>query len=253
VQPRRSNRWPFRQDDPEWADDVMWDRDKVIDVHRRYNGASIAAAEGLLRRHDAGNIIATEGCLLTCLAMVLRLLAPNREHWTPRTLNRWAKRHLYYSNAGLSMVPLYADIVADAANGRVQACMQEQYFSGVACRPAMFSSQCPIIRGYRLLPVNRRQDAVVMLKIGTHDDTFASHYVLVDPERPGMANEDDCAILDPDQPLGRRSVPWRLTDSHTRLARDHDIKREWRRLRIQPTQLSGVWLFACCRQQRGGR
>lgn len=85
-----------------------------------------------------------------------------------------------------------------------------------------------------------------MLKIGTDDDTLASHYVLVDPACPGAPNDDDCGILDPDQPPGRRRVGWRLSDSYARLTRDDDIKREWRRLKIQPMQISGVWLFVGC-------
>jgi hypothetical protein len=70
----------------------MWDRKKVMDVYRRYNGGTEAdAAELLWRYPDGKNNIASEGCQLTCLAMVLRLLAPQGSRWTPRKLNREAK------------------------------------------------------------------------------------------------------------------------------------------------------------------
>jgi hypothetical protein len=39
----------YRQSDPAWGKDLMWDRAKVMEVHRHYNGASKAKAEGLLR------------------------------------------------------------------------------------------------------------------------------------------------------------------------------------------------------------
>ena len=75
---------PYRQDDPTWGRQLMWDRAKVMEVHRRYNDASEQEASGLLRDfRGSGNTIANEGCLLTCLAMVLRLLAPRGKQWTP--------------------------------------------------------------------------------------------------------------------------------------------------------------------------
>jgi len=126
---------------------------------------------------------------------------------------------LYYTDAGLSMVPLYAHLVADVTKGRVQLCMQEQYFAGVGRRPPRFASRCSILRGYQVLPRSRLHDFVMMLKIGTHDDTFASHYVLVDPDLPVSLADDDIAILDPDQPLGPRTTRWGLSDAHARLAR----------------------------------
>src|SRR4051794_23881133 len=109
-----STRWPYRQDDPAWANDVMWSRGKVIEVHKRYNGASESAASRLLHPFDSGNTIGNETCLLTCLAMVLRLLASHDQHWTPSTLNRFGHDRHYYTPAGLAMTTLYADIVSDA-------------------------------------------------------------------------------------------------------------------------------------------
>ena len=106
---------PYRQDDPTWGRELMWDRAKVMEVHRRYNDASEQEASGLLRDfRGSGNTIANEGCLLTCLAMVLRLLAP-RGSWTPGTLNKFARQGIYYTPAGLSMATLYADIVCEAS------------------------------------------------------------------------------------------------------------------------------------------
>lgn len=128
--PRKSGQWPFRQDYPEWRDDPMWVQEKVAEVHHKYNGASLAAAQGLRHRYPEGNTIGHEGCLTTSLAMGLRLLGPASKGWTPRTLNREAHKRLFYTEAGLSMVPLYADLVADVTNGNVQLCAQEQYFSG---------------------------------------------------------------------------------------------------------------------------
>jgi hypothetical protein len=82
-----------------------------------------------------------------------------------------------------------------------------------------------------------------MLKIGTHDDTFASHYVLVDPTPPGGPDEDDVALLDPAQPLNSSEFSWSLSDSYKHLKSDRTIAREWRRAKISPRQLSGVWVF----------
>jgi len=49
-----------------------------------------------------------------------------------------------------------------------------------------------------------------MLKTGTYDDTFASHYVLVDPKAPEGLDEDDVPLLDPIQPLESNTWPWLL-------------------------------------------
>ena len=240
--PRKSGQWPFRQDYPEWRDDPMWVQEKVAEVHHKYNGASLAAAQGLLHRYPEGNTIGHEGCLTTSLAMGLRLLGPASKGWTPRTLNREAHKRLFYTEAGLSMVPLYADLVADVTNGNVQLCAQEQYFSGEPRWPKTYPPGSTLLRGYRALPASQRGDFVVMLKIGTQDDTFASHYVLVDPDQSGSPDEEDVALLDPAQPSRPRVKPWMLSDS-CRYLNDGDIGREWRRAGISPLQLSGVWVF----------
>jgi len=240
---RRSGRWPYRQADRRWADDKMWMKDKLVGVHQSVNGASAADVAGWL----FGDTIETDGCLLTCLAMTLRLLAPRGARWTPGTLNRAAKDLLYYSDAGLSIVPLYADLVADVTHGRVQLCAQERYFSGEKGQRRRTPSLCCLLRAYRNLPESRRVDFVVMLKIGTHDDNFASHYVLVDPDWPGLPDDNDIAILDPDQPEGPRATSWCLSDSYQRLAATRqDIAVEWRRcrIRVKKNQLAAAWAFA---------
>lgn len=241
---RKRGQWPFRQNDQEWRNEPMWVQEKVAAVHQQYNGASLAAAQGLLHRYPEGNTIGHEGCLTTSLAMVLRLLGPASKGWTPRTLNQEAQKRLFYTEAGLSMVPLYADLVADVTNGEVQLCAQEQYFSGERgwANTKTFPPGSTLLRGYRALPAHERGDFVVMLKIGTHDDTFASHYVVVDPNQPGSPDEKDVALLDPVQPLRRRVKPWMLSDS-CRLLNRGDIGREWRRNGISALQLSGVWVF----------
>src|SRR5437773_9431618 len=89
-------RWPFRQNDPEWSQDVMWDRATVTALHRKYNRASGRAAESLLRKCEDGNTLANEGCLVASLAIVLSLLAPRQPFWTPRRLNTFAQKRMFY-------------------------------------------------------------------------------------------------------------------------------------------------------------
>ncbi len=107
----------------------MWNRGKVLEVHRKYNGGSRSKAEALLRRFPrGGNSIGNEGCLLTSLAMILALLESST--WTPRKLNKKATELLYYTPAGLSMVALYADLISDLSNGEIQLCAKEEYLAG---------------------------------------------------------------------------------------------------------------------------
>lgn len=37
----RSRQWPYRQSDPQWARAPMWKRADVMEVHRKFNHASI--------------------------------------------------------------------------------------------------------------------------------------------------------------------------------------------------------------------
>ncbi|HXG88039.1 MAG TPA: hypothetical protein VNJ02_06870 [Vicinamibacterales bacterium] len=223
-----SERWPFRQDDPQWANELMWDRDQVIETHTRGNSASRRKARELLRKFKSGNTIGNEGCLLTSLAMVLRLLdQPDREPpWTPSVLNQRAHELLYYTKAGLSMAPLYADIVSEVTGGEVQLCAKEEYLSGKSSWPRNYASTCWIVRAYRLLPPEMRAHFAVMLKTGTYDDTVASHYVLLDPTRPGSPDENDAYLLDPAMPMNAEAA-WRLSDSARQICKDAQIRRQW--------------------------
>ena len=83
---KHTERWPFRQSDTEWGGDLMWDRKKVMEVHRRYNPTSPTRPADLLSPHQDGNNISNEGCLITCLAMVLRMLDTRGARWTPRAV-----------------------------------------------------------------------------------------------------------------------------------------------------------------------
>jgi hypothetical protein len=236
---------PYRQFDPAWGKDLMWDRAKVIEVHRRYNGDSQAAAEELLHHYRGGNTIAKEGCLLTCLAMVLRLLRPRGRGTTPRALNKFAHQQHYYTLAGLAMATLYADIVCEASKGEVQLLLKEEYLSGEPDWPeGTHASECLPLRAYRMLSRRERRDVVIVLKIGTYDDTLASHFVVVDPGNPGPPDDDDVPILDPAQPMNSTKRVWRLSDSSRRMRQEDEIDKEWRRHRIGDLQLAGVWVFA---------
>ena len=240
----RKDPWPFRQDDPKWSSDEMWDRRKVVEVHQRYNGKSEAEARTLLRRFRSGNTIGSEGCLLTCLAMVLRLLTGSGNKWTPKKLNRTAQDQLYYTSAGLSMATLYADLVCEASNGEVQLLLKEEYLSGETGWPRTTASTCVPLRAYRGMSLRNREDVVLMLKIGTYDDTAGSHFVLVDPSEPGPADAEDVPILDPAQPLKSSKRPWLLSESARRICEDETIRAEWYRAGIRDLQLAGVWVFA---------
>ncbi len=241
--PKHTKSWPFRQDDPRWSEVLMWDRAQVIKVHHRFNGATVAASRKLLRRFKSGNTIGNEGCLLTSLAMVLHLLEPERR-WNPIRLHRFAQRRVYYTNCGLSMAPLYADLVCEASAGDVQLLLKEEYLSGEAGWPRNYPSTCVPLRAYRKLSSRAQRDIVVMLKIGTYDDTVGSHYVLVDPDNRGDVGDDDVALLDPAEPQDSPKHPWLLVDSSHRICEDPAIRRSWRRAKIGQLQIAGVCVFA---------
>jgi hypothetical protein len=235
---------PFRQSDPVWGKDLMWDRTKVMEVHRQYNGASRKEAEELLRKFPGDNTIANEGCLLTSLAMVLRLLVPQGKYGTPRRLNEFAFDNLYYTRAGLSMVTLYADMVCDASDGEVQLLLKEDYLSGQPNWPKTHASECMPLRAYRMLSEVERKNVVIMLKTGTYDDSVSSHFVVVDPLNPGSMDEDDVPILDPAQPEKPAKRVWRLSDSSRWIRKDKEIAKDWHKHKIGDLQLAGVWVFA---------
>ena len=213
----------------------------MIEVHRRYNGATGAQASRPLRKFDSGNTIGKEGCQLAALAMVLRLLCAKGEYWTPRTLNQFAHKCLYYSPPGLAMATLYADLVSEASAGEVQLLLKEEYQPGEPGWARVLASESLPVRAYR---TPDRTAVAVMLKTGTYDDTVGSHFVLVDPDDPGPADEDNVPILDPAQPMSSTKRSWRLSDSAARNRGDPAIDKEWRQHRIGNLQIGGVWVFA---------
>ena len=233
---------PYRQDDPRWSRDLMWNREKVIKT-AMLDGYTRKQASSLIRRFPNGNTIGNEGCQLTCMAMVLRMLAPNRRPvWTPPRLNAQAHASLYYTKSGLSLVPLYADLVEEVTWGRVQLGIKEEYLPGVSAWERAYCDSAPLVRAYRSMPPESRTDFLVMLKTGTYDDTVASHYVLLDPNSTQSPDDRDAEILDPAMPM-RRSGRWTLTDSADWITTDPAIRREWRRQGIQKTQIGGAWVF----------
>jgi hypothetical protein len=86
-----------------------------------------------------------------------------------------------------------------------------------------------------------------MIKTGTYDDTFASHFILVDPQ--AKSGENDIAVLDPIQPLNSKAAIWTLSNSSQKLCQDRDVKTEWAALNIAPLQIAGVWVFCSWRPE----
>ena len=235
---------PFRQDDPAWGKDLMWHRDLVVQAATKLNGASKAEAESLLREFEDGNNIANEGCMLSCLAMVLRLFEPAAAPaWTPASLNDIAQAYYFYTPCGLSMTTLYADLVSDVSEGRVQCCLKEEYLPGMPGWKRHTAASAPLVRAYRSLAPQARSQFLLMLKTGTYDDTVASHYVLLDPADDAGPDDANPRILDPVQPPDHTG-PWRLTDSAAAIVVDPDIAAAWVADAIEPTQLGGVWVFS---------
>lgn len=235
---------PFRQHDPAWGEELMWDRDLVLRAAVELNGETRADAEGLMRAFDDGNNLSNEGCQVTALAMALRLFQPDATPpWTPSLLNEYAQYYYYYTPCGLSLVPLYADLLSDVTEGRVQLALKEERLSGVPGWPKRYAHTLPLVRAYRSLPVDRRSSYLLMLKTGTWDDTVASHYVLLDPADDGGPDGLDPLILDPAMPLDAAG-PWRMSDSAAAILEDPAIAAEWAAAEVEPTQVCGVWALA---------
>lgn len=235
---------PYRQDDPAWGSDLMWDRALVIEADTKLNGDTKANAEALLRAFDDGNNLANEGCMLTCLAMVLRLLEPlAKPPWTPKNLNKTAQELYYYTPCGLSMTTLFADLVSEVTSGTVQLCLKEEYLPGEPGWPKLRANTSALVRAYRRLPPQKRSNFLVMLKTGTYDDTVASHYVLLHPGDDSPVDNPDPEILDPAKPLAETKA-WHLSDSAKAITQDPDIAAAWKAAKIEPTQIGGAWVFA---------
>lgn len=223
----------------------MWDRDRVIEAATRLNGMSREKAESLMREFEDGNTIANEGCLITSMAMVARLLSePGGKVWTPRTLNRAAQASYYYTPSGLSMSPLNADLLSEVTDGKVQLTLKEEYLSGVSPWPRMHCNTSALVRAYRSLPQEERKNHAVIVKIGTYDDTVASHYLLLDPADTGALDDANPRVLDPAQPFDSDTSEWRLRDSSAQILKDPDIAKAWKESGIEPTQLCGAWVYS---------
>ena len=235
---------PYRQDDPRWGKKRMWDRKEVIKVAREFNDETREDAESLLYPYKDGNNIANEGCMLSCLAMVLKLLAPAaRPGWNPGTLNRAAQDSYYYTRSGLSMVTLYPDLVSEMSEGRVGLVMAQDYLPGVKGWTRVFANSSQLVRAYRALSPGQRSNYLVMIKTGTYDDTAASHYMLLHPNSEQSPDEADALVLDPAEPRSHKGN-WTMTDSAKWILQEPQIKREWRKAGIQPTQIGGAWIFS---------
>jgi len=208
------------QDDPRWANQVMWE--KVT--------------------------IENEGCLLTSLSMILALLdKKNTKLSRPDMLNDYAQKTEYYSEA-----QLYADICLDASNGRVQLLAKEEYLASEEGWIPHFASDSYLLKLYRVLPPELRENYAVMVKIGVHDDTFASHYLLVHPDEPGDSDDNDFMVLDPAQPHGCKVTNWMLSNSYKQISKDLKIKDELNMCNIHVLQISGVWLFGGRNHKKDG-
>jgi hypothetical protein len=235
---------PYRQDDPRWGKKMMWDRKQVVKVAREFNHETRSEAESLLYPYRDGNNIANEGCMLSCLAMVLKLLAPAaKPSWNPGTLNRAAQDSLYYSRSGLSMVTLYPDLVSEMSEGHVGLAMAQDYLPGVKGWTRVYANSAPLVRAYRSLSPAQRSNYLVMIKTGTYDDTASSHYALLHPNSEQSPDEADALLLDPAEPRSHKGG-WTMTDSAKWIGQEPQIKRDWAKAGIQPTQIGGVWIFS---------
>jgi hypothetical protein len=235
---------PYRQDDPRWGSDLMWDRRLVLRAATELDGRSAADAAQLIHQYPDGNNLANEGCQLTCISMVLRMFDPAASPaWTPKTLNKAAHESFYYTLSGLSLTTLYADIASDLTEGAVQLLGKEEYPPAQANWKRVRVNQSPLARAYRSLTPAERSGVLLMVKTGTWDDTVASHYVLLDPDAVESPNSADARILDPAMPAGPKRT-WRLTDSAKLITTDPDIAAGWKSDAISPTELAGAWAFA---------
>ena len=235
---------PYRQDDPRWGSDLMWDRNLVIKAATELDGRPSAEAEALIREYPDGNNIANEGCQLTCIAMVLRLFDPQASPtWTPATLNRAAQDAFYYTRSGLSLTTLYSDLASEMTDGGTQLLAKEEYLPGVAPWPRVTTASSTLVRAYRSLTPGQRSGTLLMIKTGTYDDTIASHYVLLDPSETDSPDIADARILDPAMPADAQ-LPWRLSDSAKAIKADPEIAAAWKQDGITPTQIGGAWVFA---------
>ena len=246
--------WPFRQDDERWGAEEMWHRPTVMCILSKFNHFTSEKANNWMRdfsknRGSKNNDIENEGCLIASLAMVLHLLDHDkRRRWSPKVLNKKAKENFYYSKSGVALVTLYADLVCDVTDGNVQLAAKEEY----PWEPGdgyTTMADCAWANAYISAPEEVRKNFAVMLKIGTHDDTIASHYLLLDPMQ--TEHSSNPLVLDPAMPfpISISASGWRLFDSYKRICRDPDIGGELRKQKITKEMVRGVWIFGRWRSQ----
>lgn len=233
----------FLQTDPDWSETPIWSLDLV--------SAAIGSHEAK-KRLRAGTTIRDQGCQLCCLAMVLHQL--HREAvkpWDPASLLEEARED-YLSDDGVSLAPLYADLCADVSDGRVQL-LAKEVFSAGGRQPKL--SEVGLVRAYRdgSLPEDKRDALMVMLRIGTHDETEAAHYLLLDPDDSGSADSDDALVLDPDMPESTPRGSWTFANAWSRFldprtdegVRARAVKAE----HVEFGQVAAVYLFGRRAQQ----
>ena len=102
---------------------------------------------------------------------------------------------------------------------------------------------CLPLRAYRELKEPDRKNIVIMVKVGTYNDTIGSHFLLVDQAKPGEPADNDFIVLDPAKPLGKKAT-WRLSESRHRIRQDKEIDQAWTNAQVVDLQLAGVWVFA---------
>lgn len=182
---------PFLQKDRGWAKERIWDERQVA--------RSVGSASKAKRLLAAGTTFADQGCQLCSIATALAWLDDGAETpWNPRLVLKGARAD-YIGKSGVAMAPLYADLCTDLTNGRVQMLAKENFAAG-GQQPRL--SQVGLVRAYRdpALSPKRRAGLLVMLRIGTHDETIPSHYLLISPADAGPPDSDDALVWDPDMP-----------------------------------------------------
>lgn len=209
--------------------------------------AKVAQAVGSRREAEdlleAGTTIRHQGCQLCCIAMVLALLDERPESpWVPPTVLDAAREFIRAD--GVSMVPLYADLCADLTGGRVQL-LAKEYFAAGGVQPRL--SQVGLVRAYRALPDAQRSRLMLMLRIGTHNETVASHYLLVAPTDDSPSDSDNAFVLDPDMAEGAEAQAWTFLDAwhhFVDVRSDGGAKAELvDKERVRPGQVAAVYLF----------
>ena len=244
---------PFLQHEGELADRDMWNVKDVMCALKKLG----APEEDPFR--EQGTQFKDQGCQICCLAMVLHLLdekAHASDPWTPEKVLDLASDERYLTKVGLSLVPLYADLCVDATRGRVQLCAKENYAPAQGEFLPQRLSNIFLVHAYRGLKPSHRSDFVVMLRIGTHDESYASHYLLIDPNDKGLPDSDDVLVLDPDMPIEERGKAWTFQRASDKFFRDRDLNPdEMTQIddgKVSPGDVAAVYVFARWRSAKAG-